>query len=183
MSKPSRYQRSAGALVGALLVTMVAILAFVALRAAVRRDLEVRPEAIDYLEAVRNLQDAGRDVVYPQPLPEGWIVTSVDSSPGERPVWGLGMLTDDGAFVGVRQEDESASDLVDTYVDEEAAAGEPLGTPGAVADSWESWTDEGGDVGYTAELAGDTTLLVYGSAGEDAVQALLERLTTEPAAG
>ena len=32
-----------------------------------------------------------------------------------------------------------------------------------MADTWTTWTDEGGDTGYAAEV-GDETVLVYGSA-------------------
>ena len=124
--QPGRYQRSAAGMVGALLVTVIAIGAFVAFRAVNRNDLDVEPETVDYLESVTNLQDSGREVAYPPTLPAGWRATSLDVVPGDRPAWGLGMLTDDGAFVGVRQEDEDADDLVETYVDKDAAEGDPL---------------------------------------------------------
>ncbi|WP_426241666.1 DUF4245 domain-containing protein [Nocardioides sp. LHG3406-4] len=180
--KPGRYQRSAAGMVGALLVTVIAILGFVGLRALNRNDLEASPETVDYLEAVRNLQGAGRQVAYPPSLPGGWRVTSIDSVPGDHPVWGLGMLTDRGDFVGVRQEDESADDLVEAYVDEEATQGDPVSAPGSLAPSWETWTDQGGDVGYAADVDGET-VLVYGSAGVDDVRELLERLTQDALAG
>ena len=47
VSQPS-YQRSASGLVGALLVTLLVIGAFVAFRALNRDELEVGPEAVDY---------------------------------------------------------------------------------------------------------------------------------------
>ena len=40
-------------------------------------------------------------------------------------------------------------------------------------------SDEGGDLAYTAELDGDV-VMVYGSAGEEDLQVVLERLSTEP---
>ena len=177
--QPGRYQRSAGGMVGALIVTVAVIAAYIAFRAFNREQVDVRPDTVDYLDTVSILQESGREVAYPPTLPEGWRATSIDVVPGDRPAWGLGVLTDDGSFVGVRQEDESVDDVVDAYVDEEAAEGEPLSTPGALAPRWETWTDEGGDVGYAAELDGET-VLVYGSAGADDVQRLLELLTTEP---
>ena len=39
--------------------------------------------------------------------------------------------------------------------------------------------DEGGDLAYAAEL-GDDVVMVYGSAGEEDLRVVLERLTTEP---
>ncbi|WP_248580688.1 DUF4245 family protein [Nocardioides sp. InS609-2] len=176
-----RYQRSAAGMVGALIVTVAAIAAFVGFRAINRNDLDVTPDTVDYLEAVSALQGAGREVVYPPTLPDGWRVTSLDSVPGDRPAWGLGMLTDDGAFVGVRQEDESIDNLVEQYVDEDAAEGESLSVPDGLATSWSSWTDDGGDVGYAADVDGES-VLVYGSAGAADVQELLELLTKDPTA-
>ena len=38
-------------------------------------------------------------------LPSGWVATSVDYLPGDRPAFGVGMLTADGKFVGMRQQD------------------------------------------------------------------------------
>lgn len=174
-----RYQRSAAGMIGALIVTMAAIAAFVALRAVNRNDLDVDPETVDYLSAVEAVQGVGRDVVYPATLPSGWRVTSLDSEPGDRPVWGLGMLTDGGAFVGVRQEDDSIDNLVEIYVDEDATEGDPLSLPGGLATSWSTWTDEGGDVGYATEVDGQS-VLVYGSAGVADVREMVGLLTTEP---
>ena len=50
--QPGRYQRSTSGMVGALLVTLLAILAFVAFRACNRTDLEVKPDHVDYLAQV-----------------------------------------------------------------------------------------------------------------------------------
>ncbi|WP_295659041.1 DUF4245 domain-containing protein [uncultured Nocardioides sp.] len=176
-----RYQRSAGGMIGALIVTVAVIAAYIGLRALNREEVDVRPDTVDYLDTVATLQESGRAVAYPPTVPEGWRATSIDVVPGDRPAWGLGVLTGEGAFVGVRQADESVDDLVEAYVDEQAAEGDPISTPGALAPRWETWTDEGGDVGYAAEVDGET-VLVYGSAGAEEVRRLLELLTTEPTA-
>lgn len=175
--KPGRYQRSTSGLVGALIVTLLAIGAFVAFRALNREELEIKPEPIDYLAAVEQLQDSGSRPVHPPRLPEGWIATSVDVVPGRRDTWGLGVLTDEGAFVGIRQADSSAESLVEEYVDAEAAEGDVLGIPESdVAVEWLSWTDEGGDTGYSAEV-GQQSVLVYGSAPAAEIQAYVATLT------
>lgn len=176
-----RYQRSAAGMVGALIVTVAVIGAFVAFRAVNRHDLDVSPDTVDYLEAVSALQGAGREVAYPPTLPTGWRATSLDVVPGDRPAWGLGLLTDGGKFVGVRQEDDSIDNLVEQYVDQDAAEGDPLSVPSGLVTSWSTWTDAGGDVGYAAEVDGES-VLVYGSAGAADVQELLELLTNDPAA-
>jgi hypothetical protein len=174
-----RYQRSFSGLIGAIVITLVAIGAFVAVRALVRDDVEQEPQAIDYLESVGFAQESGVEVVYPAALPRGWIATSVDLVPGERPAWGLGLLTDDERFVGVRQEDETLDDLLPVYVDEEVRELPPEKVDSQVAQTWQVFEDDGGDRAYAAEV-GDTTVLVYGSAGELDLRTVVEALTTEP---
>ena len=178
MSQPS-YQRSASGLVGALLVTLLVIGVFVAFRALNRDELEVGPEAVDYREQAGLAQEAGLDVVYPRDLPEGWQATNVEVAPGERPVWGVSLLTDDQRYVGIRQEDDQLDDLLSTYVDEDVVARPDVRIEGSVAEEWQVFEDDGGDLAYAADL-GDEIVMVYGSAGEEDLRLVLERLTTEP---
>ena len=154
--RPSRYPRTANGLIGSLIVTLLFIGAFVALRELNSKDLEVKPTAVDYLASVGYAQDSGFDPAYPTALPKGWIATSVDFTPGDRPAWGIGMLTDDGKFAGIRQADESLDDLLHTYVDKDPAEGDKVDVTGSVAPSWRTFSDSGGDHAYAAELAGDT---------------------------
>lgn len=174
--RPGRYQRSTSGLVGALIVSLLAIGAFVAFRALNRDELEIEPEPVDYLAAVEQLQSTGARPVHPPTLPAGWIATSVEAVPGEEPVWRLGVLTDDGAFVGIRQAEVGVDSMVEEYVDEEAAEGEVLSVESTVATEWQTWTDDGGDTGYTAEV-GEETVLVYGSAPAAEIEAFLSLLT------
>jgi hypothetical protein len=177
--RPARYPRTANGLVGSLLVTLLFIGAFVGFRALNRDNPELEPERVDYLAAVSVLQESGIEVAYPPDLPQGWMATSVHFSAVEDPVFGLGMLTDDGEFVGVRQEDAPLDDLLATYVDEESTEGEELTLPGAVARTWRSFTDSGGDRAYAATL-GDAEVLVYGSASAADLRRVIELLTTDP---
>ena len=103
-------------------------------RALNRDELETKPDPVDYLETVGLIQEAGRSVVYPPSLPDGWIATSLDFTPGERTAWGLGFLTDDEEYVGLRQEDASLDDLLTTYVDESPKELAEAEIPGSVAD-------------------------------------------------
>lgn len=178
-ARPSRYPRTANGLIGSLIVTLLFIGAFVALRALNRNDLEVKPTSVDYLASVGFAQDSGFEPAYPESLPKGWIATSVDFTPGDRPVWGIGMLTDDGKFVGLRQADESVDDLLHTYVDKDPAEGDKVEVTGSVAPSWRTFSDSGGDHAYAAELAGDT-VLVYGSASLADLREVLDDLTVAP---
>lgn len=180
--RPGRYHRSTDGLLAALVITVLAVGAFVAFRGLFNPELEVEPERVDYLETVELLQEGGVPVVYPATLPPGWIATNLDVEPGERPAFGLSLQTDEGAFVGVRQEDESAEDLLAFYldadgVDEEAA----YDASGSVASTWEGYSDTGGDLGYVAQV-GDETVLVYGSAAPEDVQTVVDSLTAEPVA-
>jgi hypothetical protein len=155
-----RYQRSFGGLVGAMVVTLVAIGGFVAFR-AVNRDLpDGSPDPIDYLEQVGYAQEADIDVVYPASLPDGWYATSVT----------LG------------QEQDDVDDLLATYVDEDHVDDAPsVSVEGSVAPEWQGFSDKGGDRAYAAEVDGET-VLVYGSASEADLRQVLEQLTTEPVA-
>jgi hypothetical protein len=175
--KPGRYQRSTNGLVGALVVTLLAVGVFWTVRSLSRPDLEVEREPVDYAVAADAARDAGYEVVAPATLPEGWTATAIDLTQTDPPEWGMGVLTADGKFVGLRQEAESVDDLVGVNVDEDAVEGDPLSLDSAVGDRWQSWTDEGGDTGYSIEYA-DQTVLVYGSAPPADLQefiTLLER--------
>jgi hypothetical protein len=162
-------------MIGAMIVVVAVIVGFVIFRSAFRNDVDVKPEAVDYLESVALAEDAGFDVVYPESLPSGWTATSVDLAAGDRPEWGLGVLTGSGSFVGLHQADRSVDELLDTYVDKEVTAGDPVAAAPDVAPSWETWSDEGGDRGYTAEVGSDT-VLVYGSASAAEIEQFMDLL-------
>lgn len=179
--RPGRYQRSTAGLIGAMIVTLLAVGAFVAFRSINRDDLEVRPEAVDYLAAVRALQDEGRLPVYPARLPRSWIPTSVDvdpssTNPSAGLSWGVGILTDDDTFVGVRQSDGSLSDLLATYVDEDPTEGPTVTVQSEVATRWRTFTDSGGDTAYVADLP-HGRVLVYGSATPEDLERVIGSLT------
>lgn len=174
--QPSRYTRSFGGMTGALIVTVVFVLAFVTWRGLFRSDNDDTPQSVDWQDSVEVAERADLAVVHPRELPAGWTATSVDLvATGERR-WGLGVLTDDGDFIGIRQEDASVDDLVETYVDEKAEAGEDATVASDITDTWQTWSDEGGDHAFSTELD-DEALLVYGSAPVADIEAYLGLLT------
>ena len=181
--RAGRYQRSASGLIASLVVTVLALGALLYFMGAFRNDLVVRPEKVDYLETVESAQQAGLVPAYPPSLPEGWIATGVDVTPGDDPVFGLRMLTEDERFVGVRQEDESARTLLIEWVDEEPTADGDYTVPASVrrpvARDWEVFTDDGGDTAYAAEV-GDETILVFGSAPRKDLEAIVDGLVRRP---
>ena len=163
-------------MIGALLVLLLGIGAFVGFRALNRDELDVDPQRVDYLSAVEVAQSEDWRVAYPPTLPSGWRATSIDAT-GEVD-WGIGFLTPDG-FAGVRQADDSVADLLATYVDEETTPRPAVEVDGDLGGRWESYGDAGGDLAYVTEV-GDQVLLVYGSAPADELLTLAGRLTTEP---
>jgi uncharacterized protein DUF4245 len=178
--RPGRYQRSFNGLVGAMLITVAAVLAFVIFRALVSDEPEVRPEEVDYLEIVAAAQDADIRVVYPAELPDGWIATRAEVLPDEGPAFDLAMLTADEEFVGLVWTEEPLHTLLAERVDEEEVEdADPLEVSGSVAEEWEGYADSGGDLAYAAEIR-DRTVLVYGSAPADDLQTIVESLTTSP---
>lgn len=178
--QPGRYSRSVAGLVAALLVTLLAIGGLVTLRELFRDDLVRDPEPLDYLAVVGQAQGSGADVVYPRSVPDGWIATSVDLAAGDRPEWGIGFLTDEERFVGLRQEDSSVEDLLATYVDEETRELAEVRIVSEVADNWRVFEDDGGDRAYAAETGGEV-VLVYGSAPQGDLELTVGRLTTQQA--
>ena len=180
VGRPGKYQRSAGGLVAALVITIVAVGGLLWVLGLFRSDLEVEREKIDYLGPVGAAQDAGLDPVYPASLPAGWYATQYEVVPGETPSLEMNLLTGgDEDFVGIRQEASSLADMLVTYVDEEATPTDIYSVRGSVAEAWQGYEDEDGDTAYVAEV-GDQTVLVYGSASPEELQDLIGRLTTEP---
>ena len=174
--QPSRYTRSFGGMTGALIVTVVFVIAFVTWRGLFRTDTDDTPRAVDWRESVELADQAGLEVVRPRELPAGWTATSVELEAGDDPRWGLGVLTDDGDFVGIRQQDTSVDALVELYVDEKAEAGDDVEVASDVADTWQTWSDSGGDHAYSTEV-GDEAVLVYGSAPVEDLEAYVGLLT------
>jgi hypothetical protein len=180
---PGRYERTSGGLVGAMLVTVLAVLAFVAFR-AVTTDKEPTPvRAVDYASLVTSARaDERLFILAPSRLPLGWKATSATYAPGAQPTWHLGTLTDDGKYVGVEEARTSIEDLVEEHVDVGAERGRDVTIAG---ETWQTWTDEGGDyaVARSHRAGGETveSWLVVGTAAEDEVRDFAASLEGAPA--
>ena len=185
--RPSRYDRSFGGLIAALIATVLFVTAYVGFRAFIREQPDVEPESVHYLSCVSDLQGAGTTVAYPIALPAGWLDTSVAYERGASPFWRIGILTDRGGFVGVVQQKEDPDDMVRTYVDKAPIKGDDASPEnGLGVTTWQTWSDRGGDHAFSAvidtgPLAGQT-LLVYGSAAVEEQAALIDLLTVDPVA-
>ena len=182
--QPSRYNRSFGGLVAAMIATVVFVAAYVGFRALTRDQPHIQPD-IDYASCVGYLQEAGVEVVHPRALPAGWTATSVSFESGSPPQWRIGMLTADDEFVGVVQEQDDVDDLLDHYVDPSPRRGDDASPDNSLGvTSWQTWSDTGGDHAFSTvleagPLAGQT-LLVYGSAPVADQEAILGLLTLDP---
>lgn len=167
-----RYQRSASGMVGAMLVLLAIVVAFVLLRDLNRNDPEGPGAPVDYRQiAGFAAEQAPFEVLAPERLPEGWRATSVGYTP-EPPRWHLGLLTGEGDYVGLEQAESTATSLVTTYVDEAATRDGEIGIDGR---TWEVWTDDGGDTALVDEGEAVTTLVV-GPVDQDLLAAYVRRL-------
>lgn len=183
--RPGRYNRSFGGLIAAMIATVVFVSAYIGFRALFRDQPDIRPD-VDYLACAAYLQAADETVVYPRELPEGWRSTSVAYERGTPATWRVGLVTDGDEFVGVVQQQADVEDLLDTYVDESADAGDDASPENSLGvASWQTWSDSGGDHAFSTELTSGPlegrTILVYGSAPVADQEELLGLLTTDPA--
>jgi hypothetical protein len=173
-----------------MIVLVIAVLAYWGFQEFFNERPEIKPEAVAYLETVGAVQDGGYTVAYPPSLPSGWIATSVRFTPGDRPVWGLGTLTDAGDYAGVEQEDADLDTLLDTYVDKAARQGDDVtitpsvtGASPEIATTWTTWSDTDGDHALATTMTIEDeqqTLLVYGSAPMADLKDLAASLVTTP---
>lgn len=184
MSEPrtsaKRYSRTFGGLIGSMIVLVAVLVGVYVIQNVTHDQPEGKPVAVDYLDTVRAIQAAGVTVAYPRSLPEGWIARDPQFTPGDRPVWQLPMLTDDGKFVGIHQADVSLSELLSTDLPKGARQGEDVRIDSDVAQTWSSWSDGTRDHAF-ATTVGDDTLLVYGSAPVDDLKTLIGLLATDRA--
>lgn len=177
--KPGRYHRSTGGLIGSMIVLVALVGAFVLFRGTFRDTPTYEPADLDYQKVVDEAAAGGVSLVAPRTLPQGWRTSSVTFTPGDRWTWAMAMLTDQGRFVGVYEEDDDAVDLLGELIDENPTKGDPLDVQGSVAPTWDSWTGSGGDHAFTAEVGSDETrrtVVVYGSAPVEDLQTIVESL-------
>jgi hypothetical protein len=170
--QPGRYQRSTGGLIGAMVVAVALVVGFALLRDLGRTDVETEVKAVDYQKV---LQVGGDQLDFtplaPPALPEGWKATSARLTPTPAR-WHLGVLTDEGRYVGLEQSRSSEQNLVERYVDREAVAG---GRVTIAGETWRTWTDEGGDTALSRVEDG-VTVVVVGTPDQDVLVDYVETL-------
>lgn len=168
-----------GAMTGALVFLLLVVLGWVGFRALTSDKKATPVRTVDWSAWVR----AGRaeqrlELFAPATLPSGWRATSVAYNGGNEPQWHLGMLTDQGAYVGIEESLASTGDLVKQYVDPEAVQGKDVTIDGQ---AWQSWSDSGGDHALvrSVDVGGRPyeSVLVGGSASAAVVQRFVGSLT------
>ena len=155
--RAGRYQRSAGGMVGAMVVLVALVVGWVGIRALTSRSPESE-QTVDYASVVPEVRKAASlAVVAPPSLPAGWRATSTRFTDGTREHWHLGVLTDQDKYVGLEQSADSVRSMVRAYVDETASRGKPVQVRGR---TWSTYTDAGGDLALVRRDGRTTTLVV-----------------------
>ncbi len=177
-----RYQRSSGGLVGAMIVTVVGVVAFAGLNALKNEHDSTPVRAVDYQAMVRaGRADHKLSVPAPTSLPTGWKATSADYETGTAPTWHLGVLTDKRDYIGVEEALGGVDDLVKEHVDPDAQQGKDVTIDGV---TYQTWTDPDGDYALSREIRVGGKVkeswLVVGSAPEATIRDYAATLKSAP---
>lgn len=182
MSMTEAEARRVRPMMSGLIALLVALVVAIGWYYAGRPDESTRPVATrewtPWVKAGR--ADAKLAVLAPEKLPEGWRATSARYYAGVDARWHLGLLTADDRFVGLEESQQASSDLISTYVDEDAQRGEDLELGGF---TWQVWTDADGDYALVRTLqtpGGEPEqVLVVGTAPDAEVRAFAESLSAD----
>lgn len=170
-----RYQRSAGGMVGAMVILVGLVLAFVLFRSLTSDDPPNPVQAVDYTQSADYArQSASFDVVAPSHLPAGWRATTVGLTPSPDAHWHLGVLTNRNRYVGLEQGDTPIRKMVSTYVDAHPAKGAQVGVAGR---TWSTYSDSGGDLALVNREGNTTTLVVGHDVGEKELASYISSLS------
>jgi hypothetical protein len=161
--QPGKYERSFAGLVAAMLLLLLVVGAFVVIRDSVRQEPANPVEPVEWRGAATYArQEAAFDLLAPRRLPPGWYATSVRFERGDDQSWHLGVLTDEGRYVGLEQTTDSPSTMVEEFVDQEAERGDDVVVEGQ---TWQAWAD---DKDEALVLEGDdVTTLVVGTVSQE----------------
>jgi hypothetical protein len=155
--QPGRYQRSFGGLIGAMVVLLLVVGAFVVFQDVTSREPANPVQAVAYQRTAQYARrQASFRLLAPPRLPQGWRATSVGFTPPPKEHWHLGVLTNQNRYVGLEQGTITPAAMLKKYVDKHTAERGPVSVAGR---TWHTWTDSGGDVALVHRAAGATTLV------------------------
>jgi hypothetical protein len=178
------YQRSASGLLGAIVATVLAVVAFVAFRGLTRDNAATPVPSVDWHISFKAARADNKLQVLAPPgsLPSGWKATSVSYLPGVEPAWHLGLLTRGGKYVGIDESRDDLDDLVAAQIDQNA---DSRGEVRVGGQTWKVFTDAGGDyaLGRTVTETGKPpeAQLVGGSAPDSEIRDFVATLRAGPA--
>jgi hypothetical protein len=156
--QPARYDRSFSGMIGAMLVLLLVVGAFVAFRDLNRNDPADPVTAIAYSTSARFARRAATfDLQAPRRLPSGWIATSVRFTDGQDQSWHLGCLTDQRRYVGLEQADAPLTSMLQEFVGDGAVRGADVQVAGR---TWETWTTPDQDLALVRPTDQVTTVVV-----------------------
>jgi hypothetical protein len=173
------YQRSANGLLGAMVATVLVVVAFVVFRGLTRDNAATTVPSVDYQISLKAARADGKlQALAPRAtLPSGWKATSVSYLPGVDPAWHLGLLTEKQKYVGIYESRDDLDSLVQDHVNGDSSAGKDVTVAGS---TWRVYTGSGGDyaLGRTVQHAGGSDAqLVVGSAPDAAIRDFTASLT------
>lgn len=171
--RPNRYELPIASIVGAMLVVLLVVLGFVAVRGILRDNEAVPVPTVDYAHVLAQGKADGKlSMLSPKPMPAGWRATSARYRGGADAHWHLGVLTSGEKYVGLEQAKGSVGDLLASAVKGDAVEGEPIRIAGR---QWQQWQVHKGDYVLT-RTDGDVAVLLRGSAPAIEIQAYAARL-------
>lgn len=174
--QPSReraggYQRSSSGLLGAMIATVVLVLAFVGFRALTRDNAATPVPAIDFTISLQAGRADHKLLMFAPPaVPSGWKATSAAYVPGDSPSWHLGLLTAKQEYVGVEESTSSVGDALAAKVN---AGATRHGSVTIGGQAWQVYSG-GGDYALVRTIPrarqDPETLLVVGTAPDATVR-------------
>ncbi|MFT4010637.1 MAG: DUF4245 domain-containing protein [Nocardioidaceae bacterium] len=156
--RAGRYTRSFGGMVGAMIVLIAVVVAFVLFRSFFQAAPNDPAPAVSYRADLAYYRSkASFPLLAPPATPEGWKATSVRFEPAKPQSWHLGYLTGDRRYVGIEQAHRSIAEMVEEFVADDATRGEDVDIDGA---TWQTYTADDGDAAVVRRADGVTTLVV-----------------------
>lgn len=179
LRKPNRYELPLSNMVGAMVIVILFVLAFVIFRAVNRDNSSVTPQHVAYRPVATAARADGRlDVWAPPALPSGWYATAARYDGGTNPHWHLS-ATDGKQYLGI---EEGLGGLdVQLHLALQGTA-IPAGKVEISGTLWNVYTDTQGDYALGRSMPSKTprypeTIVVVGTTAPAAVRAYVASLT------
>jgi hypothetical protein len=179
MSEARRgYQRSAGGLAGAIVVSLLLIGAIWALRQISGGEAPDPAATIDYTETLTQARrNASFEVLAPEVVPPGWRATTARwVVEGDRELWHLGFVIDGGTdYVGLDQRTEPEKDALRVTT----PADQPKATVSVAGVTWKTFTTSDEDESALVVTGDGVTTIVSGTASETVLRGFAETLSPD----